>query len=280
MARLPALAALCLTSAAAAAEAGVVHWTQYVSDAADCSAAHPDGGEANKTFPIGECVRAESTASSPSPGYWRVHCDFSSVTVDAFYASSDCTGPRTAPAEAMRGMLDQVLCDSSGMTVWQMEQMGGNFTFGYPRKATAETGCDFVLDMTMPGQPRVVDYMSVRGLHCPTPTLAPPETPATPEPTRRTCQFLCDDTLKALCGAAKASSSGDCFVCVGQHQRHVEKAGCTPADFDHFCARVRPLEPPLPSPVAELRAGQLVLQKAIVPSRHGIDDDDGLLVSL
>ena len=67
------LAALCFASAAATAEVGVVHWTQYVSDASDFSAAHPYGGEANKTFPIGECARAKSIASNPSLGYWRVY---------------------------------------------------------------------------------------------------------------------------------------------------------------------------------------------------------------
>jgi hypothetical protein len=104
------------------------------------------------------------------------------------------------------------------MTVWQMEQMGGNFTLSYPRKVIVETGRDFVLNMKMLGAPRVVNYLSVRSLHYRTPTLAPHETPAAPKPARQTCQFLYNDTLKALCGAAKASASSDCFVCVGQHQ--------------------------------------------------------------
>jgi hypothetical protein len=45
----------------------------------------------------------------------------------------------------------------------------------------------------------------------------------------------CRATLQQLCQSARAASAGDCFVCCGQHQHQLQRAGCVAADFEPFC---------------------------------------------
>ena len=45
----------------------------------------------------------------------------------------------------------------------------------------------------------------------------------------------CDTVLQGLCGGAKGSSKGDCFICCGSHQQALQAAGCDSQDFARFC---------------------------------------------
>ena len=45
----------------------------------------------------------------------------------------------------------------------------------------------------------------------------------------------CTTTLEGLCGNAKGSSPGDCFICCGSHQQALQAAGCDSQDFASFC---------------------------------------------
>jgi hypothetical protein len=47
----------------------------------------------------------------------------------------------------------------------------------------------------------------------------------------------CGTVLQGLCGKAKASSPGDCFICCGSHQQALHAAGCVSSDFGQFCGR-------------------------------------------
>ena len=234
---------------------GIVHWTQYLSSDYSCSDAHPDESAPLRNYPIGECVPMEANITSSL--YWRVYCDNTSVTVDAFYDDPSCAGPRAAPNQALRAFLDGLLCADSGITVWQAEQAGGHFSFAYPRQAIAGTGCDFAVSIGMPGKPTATDYLTIRDLTCSSPTPAPPEKLAQPKPVLETCPPRCIDTLGELCSAAKRASAGNCFVCCGQHQQQVEAVGCTVADFNDFCTGQPPPTPtPEPPPVLPCTAAQ------------------------
>jgi hypothetical protein len=45
----------------------------------------------------------------------------------------------------------------------------------------------------------------------------------------------CSTVLEGLCGNARSSSVGDCFICCGSHQQALHAAGCDPQDFASFC---------------------------------------------
>eukprot|EP01048_Picozoa_sp_COSAG05_P018987 COSAG05_NODE_2884_length_2540_cov_3.141745_1_plen_347_part_00 len=45
----------------------------------------------------------------------------------------------------------------------------------------------------------------------------------------------CSATMDPLCRSARASSVGNCLVCVGMHQSQLMRASCTEADMDEYC---------------------------------------------
>jgi hypothetical protein len=64
----------------------------------------------------------------------------------------------------------------------------------------------------------------------------------------------CESALAAVCGASGTRTA--CDACAGQHQRELRGAGCTPEQIRSWCD----------SPAGD----SLVLEKAVILSRHGI----------
>ena len=60
-------------------------------------------------------------------------------------------------------------------------------------------------------------------------------------PTNVSCQIgcgpmlPCQAALHTLCGAARKSSSSECFYCCGEHNKELEEADCTTDDSKEFC---------------------------------------------
>eukprot|EP01048_Picozoa_sp_COSAG05_P018392 COSAG05_NODE_2680_length_2775_cov_5.741779_1_plen_158_part_00 len=48
---------------------------------------------------------------------------------------------------------------------------------------------------------------------------------------------VCATEEQSVCGNAKNTSAGNCFICLGAHQSALIRAGCTNADFEKFCAQ-------------------------------------------
>jgi hypothetical protein len=46
----------------------------------------------------------------------------------------------------------------------------------------------------------------------------------------------CTAALASSCAGAKRASTGNCFVCAGQHQSSLLAAGCTNADITTYCS--------------------------------------------
>ena len=76
--------------------------------------------------------------------------------------------------------------------------------------------------------------------------LAAAEVRGTTAQTQQQLRTACSDTLAQLCSGARRASSGDCYVCVGQHQRQAERAGCSDPSIDSWCGGGEPAPPPPP----------------------------------
>ena len=47
----------------------------------------------------------------------------------------------------------------------------------------------------------------------------------------------CHESLKAICGVAKAASPQQCLSCCGKHELEAKSAGCAPKDLGTFCQK-------------------------------------------
>ena len=45
----------------------------------------------------------------------------------------------------------------------------------------------------------------------------------------------CTTAMQSLCDRAKQASSGNCLICVGQHQQPLAAVGCAEEDLQAFC---------------------------------------------
>lgn len=51
-------------------------------------------------------------------------------------------------------------------------------------------------------------------------------------------QSNCVSQLRSLCENAMRASTGNCFVCTGQHANALRNVGCTEQDVDRFCTHL------------------------------------------
>ena len=54
-------------------------------------------------------------------------------------------------------------------------------------------------------------------------------------PTGGLARRSCHKELESTCASARHASAGDCFVCVGTHQRAMHESNCSVADLNSFC---------------------------------------------
>ena len=57
----------------------------------------------------------------------------------------------------------------------------------------------------------------------------------TPSAARDRTSESCYAALNSFCCGALQSSTGNCFICCGQHQQVLEAAHCAQLDFDRYC---------------------------------------------
>ena len=97
-----------------------------------------------------------------------------------------------------------------------------------------------------PGKPKVYEQMcnaSATEAKCDTLNLTcywgpPPPSPGPSAP--------CTAAMRQACG--NATTSNDCFMCMGKHQASLGAAGCNSTDYHQFCESVGPPPPPPPQP--------------------------------
>jgi hypothetical protein len=73
----------------------------------------------------------------------------------------------------------------------------------------------------------------------------------------------CQAALVSACSGARRASVGNCYVCSGANNRALERAQCTDRSIQAWCSGDA-------APAGGAGDGQLVLEKVILLSRHGI----------